>query len=73
LERRLCVASEQQVSLVGHQRIHRPGTPALFISGYAQPAAEEPEIEQLLQPFLPKPFTPDQLRVDLDVASLDLD
>jgi CheY-like chemotaxis protein len=49
------------LNLVRLARIHRPGTPALFISGYAQPAAEEPEVQQLLQAFLPKPFTPDQL------------
>ena len=49
------------LNLVRLARIHRPGTPALFISGYAQPAAEEPELQQLLQAFLPKPFTPDQL------------
>jgi two-component system cell cycle sensor histidine kinase/response regulator CckA len=42
-------------------RIHRPGTPALFMSGYAQPAVEEADLQQLLQAFLPKPFTPDQL------------
>ncbi len=48
------------LNLVRLARIHRPGTPALFISGYAQPAAE-PELQQLLQAFLPKPFTPDQL------------
>jgi CheY-like chemotaxis protein len=42
-------------------RLRRPGTPALFISGYAQPAVEDPELQQLLQAFLPKPFTPDQL------------
>jgi two-component system cell cycle sensor histidine kinase/response regulator CckA len=39
----------------------RPGTPALFISGYAQPALEEPQSQQLLQAFLAKPFTPEQL------------
>ena len=49
------------LNLVRLARVHRPGTPALFISGYALPAAEEPEVEQLLQAFLPKPFTPDQL------------
>ena len=49
------------LNLVRLARIHRPGTPALFISGYALPAAEEPELQQLLQSFLPKPFTPDQL------------
>jgi two-component system cell cycle sensor histidine kinase/response regulator CckA len=49
------------LNLVRLARIHRPGTPALFISGYAQPVAEEPELQQLLQAFLPKPFTPDQL------------
>ncbi len=49
------------LNLVRLARINRPGTPALFISGYAQPAAEEPELQQLLQAFLPKPFTPDQL------------
>jgi CheY-like chemotaxis protein len=51
------------LNLVRLARIHRPETPALFISGYAQPDAEEPELQQLLQafPFLPKPFTPDQL------------
>jgi two-component system cell cycle sensor histidine kinase/response regulator CckA len=49
------------LNLVRLARIHRPGTPALFISGYAQPAVEEPELQQLLQAFLPKPFTPDQL------------
>jgi two-component system cell cycle sensor histidine kinase/response regulator CckA len=48
------------LNLVRLARIHRPGTPALFISGYAQPAVEEPELQQLLQAFLPKPFTPDQ-------------
>ena len=49
------------LNLVRLAHLHRPGTPALFISGYAQPAAEEPELQQLLQAFLPKPFTPDQL------------
>jgi CheY-like chemotaxis protein len=49
------------LNLVRLARIHRPGTPVLFISGYAQPDAEEPELQQLLQAFLPKPFTPDQL------------
>ena len=49
------------LNLVRLARIHRPDTPALFISGYAQPTAEEPELQQLLQAFLPKPFTPDQL------------
>lgn len=49
------------LNLVRLARIQRPGTPALFISGYAQPATEEPELQQLLQAFLPKPFTPDQL------------
>ena len=49
------------LNLVRLARIHRPGPPALFISGYAQPAVEEPELQQLLQAFLPKPFTPDQL------------
>jgi two-component system cell cycle sensor histidine kinase/response regulator CckA len=48
------------LNLVRLARIHRPGTPALFISGYALPA-EEPELQQLLQAFLPKPFAPDQL------------
>src|SRR3954454_9572171 len=47
--------------LVRLARIHRPGTPALFISGYALPAVEEADLQQLLQAFLPKPFTPDQL------------
>jgi CheY-like chemotaxis protein len=49
------------LNLVRLARIHRPGTPALFISAYPQPAAEEPELQQLVQAFLPKPFTPDQL------------
>ena len=49
------------LNLVRLARIHRPGTPALFISAYALPDAEEPELQQLLQAFLPKPFTPDQL------------
>ena len=49
------------LNLVRLARVHRPRTPALFISGYAQPAVEEPELQQLLQAFLPKPFTPDQL------------
>jgi two-component system cell cycle sensor histidine kinase/response regulator CckA len=49
------------LNLVRLARIHRPGTPALFISGFAQPEAEDPELQQLLQAFLPKPFTPDQL------------
>ena len=49
------------LNLVRLARIHRPGMPALFISGYPQPAVEEPELQQLLQTFLPKPFTPDQL------------
>jgi two-component system cell cycle sensor histidine kinase/response regulator CckA len=49
------------LNLVRLARIHRPGTPALFISGYALPAVEEPELQQLLQAFLPKPFTPEQL------------
>jgi CheY-like chemotaxis protein len=39
----------------------RPGTPALFISGYAQPVVEEPQLQQALQAFLAKPFTPEQL------------
>jgi CheY-like chemotaxis protein len=42
-------------------RVHRPGTPVLFISGYAQPEATAPELQQLLLAFLPKPFTPDEL------------
>jgi len=49
------------LNLVRLARVHRPGTPALFISGYSQPAVAEPELQQLLQAFLPKPFTPDQL------------
>jgi CheY-like chemotaxis protein len=49
------------LNLVRLARIHRPGTPALFISAYALPVAEEPELQQLLQAFLPKPFSPDQL------------
>ena len=49
------------LNLVRLARIHRPGTPALFISGYAQPVTDDPELEQLLRAFLPKPFTPDQL------------
>jgi CheY-like chemotaxis protein len=49
------------LNLVRLARIHRPGMPALFISGYTQPEVEEPELQQLLQTFLPKPFTPDQL------------
>ena len=49
------------LNLVRLARVHRPGTPALFISAYALPVAEEPELQQLLQAFLPKPFTPDQL------------
>jgi two-component system, cell cycle sensor histidine kinase and response regulator CckA len=49
------------LNLVRLARIHRPGTPALFISGYAQPTGEEPELQELVQAFLPKPFTPDQL------------
>jgi CheY-like chemotaxis protein len=49
------------LNLVRLARINRPGMPALFISGYAKPAAEEPELQQLIQAFLPKPFTPEQL------------
>jgi CheY-like chemotaxis protein len=49
------------LNLVRLARVHRPGTPALFISAYALPVAEEPELQQLVQAFLPKPFTPDQL------------
>jgi two-component system, cell cycle sensor histidine kinase and response regulator CckA len=49
------------LNLVRLARVHRPGTPALFISGYAQPEATEPELQRLLLAFLPKPFTPDQL------------
>ena len=49
------------LNLVRLARVHRPGTPVLFISGYAQPVVEEPELQQMLQAFLPKPFTPDQL------------
>jgi two-component system, cell cycle sensor histidine kinase and response regulator CckA len=49
------------LNLVRLARIHRPGTPALFISGYPQPVIEDPELQRLLQAFLPKPFTPDQL------------
>jgi CheY-like chemotaxis protein len=49
------------LNLVRLARTHRPGMPVLFISGYAQPEADEPELQQLLQAFLPKPFTPDQL------------
>ena len=49
------------VDLVGIIRETRPGTPALFISGYAQPVVEHPELQAVLQPFLPKPFTPEQL------------
>ena len=47
------------LNLVRLARVHRPGMPALFISGYAPPP--EPELQSLLQFFLPKPFTPDQL------------
>ena len=49
------------VDLVGMIREKRPGTAALFISGYAQPVVEHPELQVFLQPFLAKPFTPDQL------------
>jgi two-component system, cell cycle sensor histidine kinase and response regulator CckA len=49
------------LDLVRLTRTLRPGTPALFISGYAQPAFEEPQLQQLLQAFLAKPFTPEQL------------
>ena len=49
------------LNLVRLARIHRPGMPALFMSGYAIPTVEEPELQALLQAFLPKPFTPDQL------------
>src|SRR6476646_4190921 len=49
------------LNLVRLARIHRPETPALFISGYAQPVASDPELQRLLQAFLLKPFTPDQL------------
>ena len=49
------------LNLVRLARIHRPGTPALFISGYALPAVEVADLQQLLQAFLPKPCTPDQL------------
>jgi CheY-like chemotaxis protein len=49
------------LNLVRLARVHRPGTPVLFISGYAPPEATAPELQQLLLAFLPKPFTPDQL------------
>jgi CheY-like chemotaxis protein len=49
------------LDLVRLTRGLRPGTPALFISGYAQPAMEEPQLQQLLQSFLAKPFTSEQL------------
>ena len=42
-------------------RTFRPGTPALFISGYAEPMIEEPHLQLLLSAFLAKPFTPEQL------------
>jgi len=49
------------LNLVRLARVHRPGTPVLFISGYAPPEATEPELQRLLQAFLAKPFTSDQL------------
>jgi CheY-like chemotaxis protein len=49
------------LDLVRLARTLRPGTPALFISGYAQPAFEEPQLQQFSHAFLAKPFTPDQL------------
>lgn len=49
------------LDLVRLARTLRPGTPALFISGYAQPALEEPQLQQFVQTFLAKPFTAEQL------------
>jgi two-component system, cell cycle sensor histidine kinase and response regulator CckA len=49
------------LDLVRLARTFFPGTPALFISGYAQPAFEEPQLQKLLHAFLAKPFTPEQL------------
>ncbi len=49
------------LDMVRLARTFRPGIPALFISGYADPAIEEPYLQQLLHAFLPKPFTPEQL------------
>jgi two-component system cell cycle sensor histidine kinase/response regulator CckA len=49
------------VDVVRLARNLRPGTAALFISGYAKPVIEESQLQQLLQPFLEKPFTPEQL------------
>lgn len=49
------------LDLVRLVRSPRPGTPALFISGYAQPAVEDPQQQRLLHAFLAKPFTAEQL------------
>lgn len=49
------------LDLVRLVRTLRPGTPTLFISGYAQPAFEEPHRQQLSYGFLAKPFTSEQL------------
>jgi two-component system, cell cycle sensor histidine kinase and response regulator CckA len=49
------------LDLVRLARTLRPGTPALFISGYAQPLVEEPQLQKLLHAFLAKPFSAEQL------------
>jgi two-component system, cell cycle sensor histidine kinase and response regulator CckA len=49
------------VDVVRLARQLRPGTPALYMSGYALPIIEEPELQESLQWFLAKPFRPDQL------------
>ena len=38
-----------------------PGLPILFISGYPEPALRDQATEELVQDFLGKPFTRDQL------------
>jgi|1186.fasta_scaffold06133_4 two-component system cell cycle sensor histidine kinase/response regulator CckA len=39
----------------------RPSLPILFVSGFPEPAVTDPEALGLVQHFLRKPFTPDQL------------
>ena len=49
------------LDLVRLIRNWRPGTPALFISGYPEPVFDEPRLQRLLHSFLAKPFTAEQL------------
>ena len=39
----------------------RPSLPILFVSAFPEPAVTDPEARRLVQHFLVKPFTPDQL------------